>query len=237
MRMLRCSAVRSAVLGLIFLSVGQAKANLIIDTTAAWNGSASVGNFGYPETSTYGETITAPTGPNTQLNSFLFEVDANTPLSFRGYVYAWDGSEAIGPALFSSSTVTVSPTANNNGFTAVTFNTGGINLTAGSQYVLFGSISDSTDDNNGNGSSIWGQTQRSDTYNGGQFVFLNDGGNPAQWTSAAWSQGYLTTGADLAFKASFGSSSVPEPSTIVLVVSAFPAGLIVWLRRRGTLSS
>lgn len=59
-----------------------------IDTTPSWDGDYSVLPFGYDNTATYGEVVTAPGGA---LTSFKFYMNQPS-FTFEGYVYAWDGS-------------------------------------------------------------------------------------------------------------------------------------------------
>ncbi len=110
-----------AALGMALGFLTQAGANTIIDTTPAWNGSSGISSFGNPNTATYGETITAPTNGDTQLENFTFFINGPSQQSFKGYVYAWNGSEATGPALYTSPTMSL---AGGNAYEATTFNTG-----------------------------------------------------------------------------------------------------------------
>src|SRR5215510_12798465 len=64
--------------------------------------SLTISTFGYPNTATYGQTITAVAGA-TQLNSFTFHIQPfSNPITYRAYVMAWDGTKATGPVLFQS---------------------------------------------------------------------------------------------------------------------------------------
>jgi hypothetical protein len=151
-----------------------------IDTTTLWNGTQYVSSFGIPNTQTYGQVIVMASDV-TKINSFSFRIRANTTLAFRGEIYAWDGAKATGSALYESSPVSTSTSI---GFQTVTFNTGGINVTAGQAYVLFAS---SSKDNVGHsGFSEWGYVD-SNTIPSGNFVFQNNGTNTGQWTTTAWS--------------------------------------------------
>jgi hypothetical protein len=204
----------------------------MIDTTGAWNGSSNISSFGYPDTATYGQTVTASNALGTQLNSFSFEIRLPTAVLFRGEVYAWSGTQATGPALFeSAATHTTSATS----FQEITFNTGGVQLTAGQQYVLFASISKDYAADVNAGQGTWGSSL-TDTYSGGQFVYINNGGNSSQWTGAAWTTDYIGNG-DLAFKADFSAPvappAVPEPASLTLV-GLGAAGLMgyAWRRRK-----
>jgi hypothetical protein len=195
------------ILGALTLSLimaGVAAADTI-DTTPDWNGSA-VQPFGYQNTATYGEVVTAPGGA---LQSFTFYM--NQPaFTFEGYVYAWNGSKATGAALWSSGPMS---TAGSGGFEPITFSTGGINLTTGSQYVLFASISNYYTD--GDGTGQWGYIGQTGNYPSTYFTFYNNGGDFSALTTNAW-EGW-GAGQALAFKAEF--SSVPLPGAVWLLGS------------------
>jgi hypothetical protein len=224
-----------------------ALATTTIDTTTPphWNGSSSVSGFGYPGvgsgrgTATFGQTVTVP-ATDTTLDSFTFEMKLPTGLLFRGEVYAWDNTahHATGTALYESGPT---HTTNAGAFQPITFNTGGINLTAGAYYVLFASISedyaaDAMPPPNGAGKGSWGLIPLNspggpDPYPGGDFFFLNNGGDTSQWTTTTWgSEAPL----DLAFKASFSSPdhdlALAQPSDLTganAVNATSPAGAVV----------
>ena len=219
--------VAAIVLSFVASSV---EAATIITTIPSWDGSSLVQSFGYPNTATYGQTVTVPSIDNV-LTGFSFEMNlpgtaddfpSNTRL--KGYVYAWDGDSATGAQLFASPLVDKSI----NGFQLVTFDTGGIALTPGATYVLFASTSGLQ----GSGFGSWGQPQ-GDVYSGGEFAFLNSGTDPSMWTTSAWTTGHLGKAADVAFEATFASrsSSVPEPTSLALVGVAM-AGVVALRRRR-----
>ena len=210
--------VLAAAAGLMLLAAS-ASAQNSIDTITGWNGTSSISSFGVTNTATYGETITVGAGAS-PLNSFSFEIGhCNAAVTFRGSVYAWDGTKATGSSLFESPTMTVPADSN---FHLVTINTGGISLGAGT-YVLFASTSQ---DQTGAPTSAcqWGAVPSNTAYAGGQFVYLNNGALPAQWTTNTWS----TFGQDLAFQVNgIGVSSVsgaPAASTTSLLLGF--AGLI-----------
>lgn len=155
----------------------------------------TVDPFGVPDTATYGQVITAD-ATHTTLDGFAFEMDLPSTVAFRGEVYAWDGTKATGGALFESAPVSTSGA----GLQVVTFNTGGITLTPGQEYVLFASTSKDQAGHSGVGG--W-QFFNSNVYSGGEFVFLNNDGDPSQWTTTPWN----TTVGDLSFQAYFDASA------------------------------
>jgi hypothetical protein len=220
-----CARALAALLVLSLpLGAGSARAD-VIDTSGAWDGSSFVMQFGVPNTATYGQTITVPLG-SSRLQSFSFAMNLPATTIFRGEVYAWDGSKATGPSLYESGPRT---TGGSGSFQWITFNTGGVNLTPGGQYVLFASVSKDYLAGSGNGS--WGYLGGADVYPGGGFVYLNNGGDPSQWTSQTWSTWLGGGPDDLAFKASFNQAPEPGSLTLLGLGAATLAGW-AWRRRR-----
>lgn len=222
----RLKSISVAVI-LMFCCVRPASAEMI-STLSSWNGSDHAYPFGYPNTATYGQTITVPADGNTQLDSFSFEMELPTSLVFRGEVYAWNGSEATGLSLFESPQMT---TTENGGYQLITFNTGGIDLTGGNQYVLFASISKDYLIDQSAGSGTWGYVS-GNAYSGGQFVYINNGGDTSQWTSTSWFP--LQGDPSLAFQADFSIpsiSAVPAPSSVLLLgIGILCMGGFAWRR-------
>ena len=143
-----------------------ARADTVYDSTPAWNGTSSVKTFGPLNTETYGEAVTAPNDGNDVLQSFTFYINNSSGHSFnlQGEVYAWDGAEASGPNLWQGALQTVN---SQSGFQTLMFNTGGIPLTAGTQYALFASTSNG---NQGQGSSTWGYESNLHPIAGSSFI-------------------------------------------------------------------
>jgi len=191
-------------------------------TIATTPPNVNISTFGYPNTATYGQTITAVAG-TTQLNSFSFYIQTSGTITYRAYVMAWDGTKATGPILFQSLDQVTSGT----GLNQYTYNTGGISLTPGSQYVLFASVS-----NNyfvGNSAGVMG-ARNNNPYSGGRFVYSNNGNNFGQLLSNNWDT--FGDSYDLAFTAQLSSpNEVPEPTTMALFGTGL-VGIAAQLRRR-----
>jgi hypothetical protein len=193
-------AVAAAGLGVIAFAPAQASVNPnaahgTINTVKGWDHSSTIGSFGCPNTTTYGEVITIPSG-KTKLNKFIFYVTdggATGSMVVRGEVYAWDGSEATGSAVYESDPRTVS--YGDTDFHPMRFNAGGAAVTAGSQYVIFASIDKDYESCTDNYVQNWGEVS-DDAYAGGTFVFQNNGGDESQWTATPWT----VFGLDLAMK-------------------------------------
>jgi len=196
------------------------------DTTGSYYG--SIQPFGEPDTSTYGQVFTV--GADNVLNSFSLYLDggAPSPISFKGYLYAWDGSKASGSALFASGLQSYSGAA-----TEFAFSTGSLSLTTGQQYVAFLSTAGLQDGNYttttmplyGNfGSSLVG----------GGMVWYNSGNNFAALTTNSWDNTSNWVG-DAWFKASF-NGAVPEPASWAMMVAGFGLAGAAMRRRKAAIS-
>jgi hypothetical protein len=172
--------------------------------------SAPNGNYEYPlgvpDTTTFGQVFTVPADGNTRLDSFSFYL-SGTLLKAYGGVAAWTGTGA-GPQLYASNPFK----ANFTNFTQVTVNTGGLNLDAGQQYVVYfstaGIAGNSGSDNMqlGSGGSVF------DGY-----AFDNaSGGSPNhdEWLGAQ-NAPWAAFAGSLSFSAP--PASVPEPGSLALL--------------------
>lgn len=205
MRVLKASIASIALLMASLTSLANAT---VIDTTAGVN--LSVAPFGAPNTATYGQTFTV--GVDNILNNFSLFLNSSvgSDLNLRGYIGAWDGGKATN-ILYSSDTRTM---IGINGREEFAFNTGNLALSSGSQYVAFLSVSELPPQPGETHSMPYG----SDTlYDGGSFVFFNNGNNFSLLTSQNWDCSGCF--GDAAFRATLSSASaaVPEPATTALL--------------------
>ena len=207
------------VCGASALLAPTAFAQTTINTTGG-AGKSEIAPFGVSDTSTYGQTFTV--GSDDFLNSFSLYLNGavNNPIQFKSYVYAWDGTKATGPALFSSGL---------QQFTGGTdqefaFATGGVQLVSGSKYVAFLSTAGLQGGRPQSTAQMPGVVDS--TYAGGNFVYYNTGNNFGVLTTNTWD---CTTGCgfgDAFFKASLSAGAVagvPEPATWAMMLMGFGA--------------
>jgi len=166
-----------------------------INTYNSWDGSSYIQPFGCPDTTTYGQVITIPSG-QTHLGKFHFSwknLDTGS-MVVRGEVYAWDGTKATGSALYESKKKTLS--FSDGLFHKVGFRPPSlISVTPGAQYVIFASIDKDYEQCTNNYQFGWGWISN-DVYAGGAFVYQNNAGDESQWTLTPWN-----SFGDTAFKA------------------------------------
>ena len=154
-----------------------------IDTYQDWTGGA-VGQFGNPNSATYGQVITVPAGKK-QVKWFTFYMGGfeSTGLVFRGEVYGWDGTKATN-AVWESKPVHFDSSVD---YQAVKFKAKKAKVKAGQQYVLFASVSKDFEQSVPGAVTNWAATG-TDVYDGGVFVYQNNGGDESTWTSQSWQQ-------------------------------------------------
>jgi len=177
--------------------------------------------FGNSNTATYGETFSAPTNGDISLTSFSFYMGdpvTQGDILLSAYIATWTGSN-IGTVLYSSPMVDYA----NTGDAELTFDTGGLALTGGAEYVAFLSVSGYYGDSSGQSYASKG----TGTIPGGAFVYDNNSGDFSALYTDMWA-GPLSP--DWAIDAEFSSAVTPEPGTVMLLGTGL-VGLVA-LRRR-----
>jgi len=189
-----------------------AMAQTTYDTTGSYFG--DITSFGEPDTSTYGQVFTV--GSDNVLNTFSLYLEGGSgPISFKGYLYAWDGSHATGSALYASGTLSFT-----GGLSEYDFSTGGVTLATGQQYVAFLSTSGLQDGGQITTGMPFDGNFGSSTIGGGM-VWYNTGNDFSALTSNSWDNTGNAVG-DAWFKASFDSAGgVPEPASWAMMLGGF----------------
>jgi hypothetical protein len=175
--------------------------------------------FGYPNTATYGELFTAPSGVS-NLSSFSFYMGSSLGggnIITGAYIATWNGSMA-GTLLYDSGQINY----DNIGDEQITVNNANVGVTPGQQYVMFLSISNFYGQSGGEAYVSQGNTDPN--LNG--FVYNNNAGDFSALFNTAWS-GPLSP--DWAVNLDF--NSVPEPSSLLMLGTGILGGIGV-LRRK-----
>jgi len=177
--------------------------------------------FGNPNTATYGEVFTAPSGSDTNLASFSFYMgSAAAPgdIITGAYIATWTGSHA-GTLLYDSGSFDY----DNAGDEKLTWNPN-VAVTPNQQYVMFLSVSKYYGQSAGE--AYVSQGTQINGLNG--FAYYNNSGNFNSLFTNNWDANGLTPNwaVDLQF-----NSSVPEPGSLVLMGSGV-LGLAGILRRK-----
>jgi len=209
-----------AVLLFAVSSFAQVNYNNFSGYSAYWN------PFGNPNTATYGETFIAPNSPNTNLADFGFYMAGPVTtgnIELSAYIATWTGTHA-GTLLYTS------PEFNypNTGNAEIQFNTGGLTLNPGGDYIMFLSVSQYY----GQSSGLSFISSGSATIPGGGFAYYNNGANFNELFTNNWDNSGLKP--DWAVNLDFNSGSggsTPEPGTLALFGSGL-ACLAGAIRRR-----
>jgi hypothetical protein len=163
---------------------------------------SSICNWGFPDTSTYGQTFVAPT-VDTKLDQFSFHMirggDVTATIAYRAFVYEWDADRVVGSAVWQGSVQEATLTsADALAPHEVGATTGGVVLEAGETYLAFLSTSLDYEQNDELDTACY--LPGANAYAGGTFWFNNDAGDEYWWTEPAWDS---SMNLDLAFEATF----------------------------------
>jgi hypothetical protein len=176
-------------------------AKTVIDTYDDWDGSSYIYEFGNPNTTNYGQVITAPAGTK-KVKSFTFYLAGSTgagTMTVRGEVYGWDGAAVHATTkVAESKKKQVELSQGDPTFYPVKIKVKkSKKITPGEQYVIFLTVDKDFEANPPMLLSKWADVQ-TDVLPGGDLVFLNSGGDESQWTSGTWN---VISGYDMAFTA------------------------------------
>lgn len=207
-----------AAMSLAAISIFSSYANAtVIDTTSEWDGSTYIGHFGEFNSATYGQTFLV-TGSDTLLESWTFYINDyvnDDYVDFVFYIMEWDSATtmATGDILYQSEDITTTNNDDNDGMEAFIFDTDGLELESGSEYIAFISASSLFD--NEAGTSVVGSMRDESVYEDGGFYWQNNGSDTSTWDTETW---YSSSDfGDLAFTATFSSVDVPEPASFALL--------------------
>jgi hypothetical protein len=198
---------------------------------ASFDGGGPTGSFiwefGTPDTTSYGEVFTAPSGAAV-LNSFGFLIDTERTLGNAKFVLAkWDGSKAVGPAIFTSTDFALDSPL---GYHWHTVNAIDAVLTPGDEYVGYFTVAGVTDPVPQG--AAFGTTNDSGGLPG-ILVYQNSNGADPLTLSTPWRTyaDYAVQRPNLVYTATFGTA--PIPATLVLFGSALAIlGFIGWRRNQ-----
>lgn len=177
--------------------------------------------LGKPAVATIGQTFAAPTTGTLDRFSFWLSNEVGEPasntidadqLQFQAYVMQWDvaNTRPIGPVLFSSA-VQTGPTQLSQEYQ---FANVGVAVLANRQYVAFLSVSGLFGSMNTDPMASF--LLSDDASAGGSLVFLDSQDDVSLFTSTEWQDGTAFSAPQAQVRATF-STTVPEPSTVVLV--------------------
>ncbi len=177
------------------------------------NGTDFFQPFGDPETPKYGQTFVTPNATDVRIDSFSFWLDdqlgqfSPDTVDFTASIYQWGGTVVgtTGAALYTSSIRTTTDNAGAGGYERFDFNTGGVLLASGVEYVAL-----LTAVNDGLQSAAFMAANYSNPYSGGNWVF-----------GFGFAPIWIEVDQDARFEATFSAlpdgTVVPEPATMTLL--------------------
>jgi hypothetical protein len=212
------NSVIIAALACMYLSLA-AHGDIIVES----NGS-TLGFQGGGSIATFGQTFNLEAGDESVLNSLTFWVNDYTGVvDMQVFVYEWDGTKATGDALFASD---VLQTSGSFDFEELFVETGELALETETDYVWFGTSSSLATPSMG--TSQW-QTNSSDVYDRGHFVYLNNGSDFSRLTVDPWG----SSSHDIAMNMQFSPAAVPEPASVSMIgLGLLGLGLAAHRRKR-----
>lgn len=209
----------------------------VLSTTGGWDGVSTFSALGEPTTATVGQTFNiSGANADTILDSFSFWLDdletSGFPTHFAAYVMEWSQSQnhAVDNVLWQSTEQVTVIDGDTDGLVKLTFETGGLELRNGHNYVAFLSSTEFFDGNNDG--ILLGYSTSGDGNFTSQAVYINNGDNFSKLTQNRWS-GSLSH--DFAFEATFSNVNqpVPEPSSLVLCgIGTLVVGMVTAVRRK-----
>ncbi|SEN54654.1 PEP-CTERM protein-sorting domain-containing protein [Duganella sp. CF517] len=180
------------------------------------DGTSAIAYMGEPDTTSYGQFFTAPGG---WLKDFSFQALSGASGDLALVVAAWDGSKAVGPALYTSAPITYEGGSQFLGASGIN-----LALTAGTNYIAYLTVANIASPV----SYVTFAGSDSDTGLGGGFRYLNSNLTDPLTLSESWNA-FSTQ--HLAYTATFGTASaVPEPGTYVMLLAGM--GMMGAIARR-----
>lgn len=192
---------------------GQAMASTAIGNAATGD---SIGDFGFPDSQTYGQVFTAPVSDI--MTSFTLRLGSGLNANMVGVLGTWNGTADWGEGFGSPTTLYTSPLVSVSGSGAFTF-TPNVAVTAGTRYVAYITVFGQT----GRGTTEMPLGDNSDPWLD-YFVWHNE---TDPYANPSWN--YFLDFGDAHFTATFGNA-VPEPQSWVLLIAGF--GLVGAAARR-----
>lgn len=182
------------------------------------DGTNAISYMGEPDTTSYGQFFTAPGG---FLKDFSFHALSGTSGDVALVVAAWDGSKAVGPALYTSAPINYEGGSQFLGASGIN-----LALTAGNNYIAYLTVANIAMPVSyvtivGSGTA---------TGLGGGFRYLNSGLVDPLTLNEGWSDYSVP---HMAYTATFGTATaVPEPGTYIMLLAGMGMMGVVARRRK-----